>query len=185
MNQEELQDLGEHVVKKKHRNTTSIVDSSTATSAEISQIIGESFQYFKRPIVKSDEECAQRLEDYFNQCQMTGQIPTVEDMALALGTSRQTLFNWEHGLKGASAARQNMIKQAKEVLAGVDAKLVSMGKIPQVTYIFRAKNYFGLADKQEVVVTPNNPLDDGTKDLKTLEAEYVESVVTDTVDDSK
>ena len=36
--------------------------------------------------------------------------------------------------------------------------MVSQGKIPQITYIFRAKNFFGLSDKQEVVVTPNQPL---------------------------
>ena len=51
-----------------------------------------------------------------------------------------------------------MIKKAKEILAGIDAKLVSQGKIPQITYIFRAKNFFGLSDKQEIVVTPNQPL---------------------------
>ena len=51
-----------------------------------------------------------------------------------------------------------MIKKAKEILAGIDAKLVSQGKIPQITYIFRAKNFFGLSDKQELVLTPNQPL---------------------------
>ena len=50
-----------------------------------------------------------------------------------------------------------MVKKAKEILAGIDAKLVSQGKIPQVTYIFRAKNFFGMRDQQEVVLTPNNP----------------------------
>ena len=39
-------------------------------------------------------------------------------------------------------------------------KMVQEGKINPVTYIFRAKNYFGLQDKQEYVITPNNPLGD-------------------------
>ena len=77
-----------------------------------------------------------------------------------------------------SKTRSDLIKKAKEILAGIDAKLVSQGKIPQITYIFRAKNFFGLTDKQEVVVTPQAPLGD-TKDTKALEAEYVDSVVTD------
>ena len=71
-----------------------------------------------------------------------------------------------------------MIKKAKEILAGIDAKLVSMGKIPQVTYIFRAKNFFGMKDQQDVVVTPNNPLGD-TVDQKQLEERIAETVVSD------
>ena len=50
-----------------------------------------------------------------------------------------------------------MIKKAKQILAGIDAKLVSQGKIPQITYIFRAKNFFGMTDKQEVVLQNRRP----------------------------
>jgi hypothetical protein len=55
-----------------------------------------------------------------------------------------------------------LIKKAKELLASFDAKMVQEGKINPVTYIFRAKNYFGLKDQQEYVLTPNNPLGDHT-----------------------
>ena len=51
-----------------------------------------------------------------------------------------------------------MIKRAKEILAAMDAELVSRNKIPQVTYIFRAKNFFGMKDQTDVLVTPNNPV---------------------------
>ena len=50
-----------------------------------------------------------------------------------------------------------MIKKAKEILASLDAELVSRGKIPQITYIFRAKNFFGMKDVQDYILTPNNP----------------------------
>ena len=69
-------------------------------------------------------------------------------MALALGITRSLLYQWEH--RGSNLERRMMISKAKEVLAGIDAKLVSEGKIPQVTYIFRAKNYFGLKDQTTV-----------------------------------
>lgn len=182
MENSELTTIGEEYVKTKKRGSksASIAETTTAKPAEIGQAIRESFQYFNRPIIKSNEECAQRLNEYFKQCSDTGQIPTVEDMALALGTIRETLWKWEHCM-GCDAERSHMIKKAKEILAGIDAKLVSTGKIPQITYIFRAKNYFGLTDKQEVVVTPSAPLGD-TKDTKALEAEYVDSVVTDPKD---
>ena len=181
MDQEEFQQISEEVVKKKRGSkSASIAATTTAKADEIAQVVKESFQYFKRPIVKSDAECAQRLNEYFAQCARDGQIPTVEDMSLALGAVRVTVYKWEQGI-GCSPERRDMIKKAKEILAGIDAKLVAMGKIPQITYIFRAKNYFGLSDKQEVVIAPNDPLGD-LKDTKALEAEYVDSVVTDPED---
>ena len=138
--------------KKPGSKSASITINNTAKADEISQIIHESFQFFNLDIVKTDEECAERLNWYFNLCHETGQIPTVEDMCLALGTIRSTVWNWEQGSKGET--RMYMIKKAKEILAGIDAKLVSQGKIPQITYIFRAKNFFGMVDKQEHVIAP-------------------------------
>ena len=176
MNSEELVEVGKKAVaKKRGSKSASIAATTTAKKEEISQAIWESYQYFKRPIVKSDEECAERLNDYFRQCNETGQIPTVEDMSLALGTVRRTVWDWENGI-GCSSERAHMIKKAKEILAGIDAKLVSMGKIPQVTYIFRAKNFFGMKDQQDLVVTPAAPLGD-SPDQKQLEERIAGSVV--------
>lgn len=133
--------------------TASVTKNLNARAEDVSRIVRESAQYFRRPIAKTNEEVAERLENYFTQCAETGQMPTVEDMALALGTTRGTLLDWEKNRR--NPERAVMIQKAKEILAGIDAKLVSEGRIPQVTYIFRSKNYFGLRDQQEVVVTPN------------------------------
>lgn len=48
-----------------------------------------------------------------------------------------------------------MVKKAKQILASIDAELVSSGKIPQVVYIFRSKNFYGMSDQQEIVVNAN------------------------------
>lgn len=144
-------------VKKRGSKSASVEKNCTATTDEIKQIIGNALYWYSYPIVKSDEECAERLNEFFTHCNQTGELPTVEKMCLALGTTRKTVWTWEQGELGAT--RSNMIKKAKELLATIDAELVSAGKIPQITYIFRAKNFFGLTDKQELVVTPNNPMD--------------------------
>ena len=65
-----------------------------------------------------------------------------------------------------------MIKRAKEIMAAIDAELVSNNKIPQVTYIFRAKNFYQMADKSEVVLTPNTP-------LQTMDADTARSRILD------
>ena len=150
---------------KKGSKSASVEVNNTATNKDISRILKNSLYWFNREIVKTDEECADRLNEFFNRMAHTGEIPTVEKMCLALGTTRSTVFRWETGELQSSQARRNMIKKAKEILAAMDAEMVNEGKIPQVTYIFRAKNFFGMQDQQEVVLTPNNKLgDDVNKD---------------------
>jgi hypothetical protein len=154
-----LVEQGEQIIKKKRGSKSASVEANcTATKQEIREILQNNLYWYKRDIVKSDEECAERLNEYFQRIVETGEIPTVEKMCLALGTVRSVVWGWEQGNLG--SVRQNMIKKAKEISAALDAELVSKGKIPQITYIFRAKNFFGMVDKQEYVLTPNNPLGD-------------------------
>jgi hypothetical protein len=83
-------------------------------------------------------------------------------MCLALGYARETIWKWETGREGSTPFRSNIIKKAKELIAAYDANLVAEGKLNQVTYIFRSKNYYGMKDQQEHVITPNNPLGDAS-----------------------
>ena len=48
------------------------------------------------------------------------------------------------------------------------------GKVNPVTGIFWQKNYDGMKDQTEMVLTPNNPLGE-QKDMKALEQKYLES----------
>ena len=101
--------------------------------------------FYDRPIVKSDEECRERLYEFFDTCQKTGQLPTVEKMVMALGTIKQTVWNWENGI-GCSSVRMDLIKKAKGFIASFESEMVTEGKINPVVYIFRAKNYFGMKE---------------------------------------
>ena len=165
-------------VRKRGSKPASITENLNAKPEEIKRIISESLQFvpdFKAVQQRgrmSDDECGERLNDYFRLAAETGQIPTVEDMCLALGVTRQTVNRWEHGELG--KRRGDIIKQAKELLAAIDGKLVQENKIPQVTYIFRSKNYYGLKDQQDVVITPNNPLGD-EKSTEELRQKYIDS----------
>lgn len=150
----------EQIVKQKRSvrgSPQAIEKHTTATAPEISGMLNSVMRWYGRKPIKSDEECAERLNEFFHSLAETGELPSTEKMALALGVTRQSIWNWENGDR-CSAERTRMIKQAKELLAAMDAELVSRGKIPQVTYIFRAKNFFGMKDQTDVVITPNNPL---------------------------
>jgi hypothetical protein len=129
---------------------------------------------FEEP-VKTDEELCDRLNWFFETCANTNQLPTVEKMCLAIGYDRATVFDWISGRYGCgiSATAPDIIKKAKNLIASLDAELAQEGKIQPVVYMFRAKNFYGMTDKQEVVVTPNNPLGD-SPDASTIAQKYAE-----------
>ena len=80
------------------------------------------------------------------------------------------------GAEGSTPARCNLIKKAKEFLASFDAKLVQENKVNPVTYIFRARNYFGLKDQVEYVLKPETPLGDA-KDPNEIQQRLIDGVV--------
>ena len=121
---------------------------------EIGNALKEAIRYRKQPIVKSEEEAEGRLEEYFNHCLEENIRPTVENMALCLGTTRKTLWEWENDMV-VGPVSSDVIKKAKGVIAAFDANLVIAGRMNPVAYIFRAKNYYGMKDQQDLVLTPN------------------------------
>jgi hypothetical protein len=75
-----------------------------------------------------------------------------------------------------------MIKKAKDYVAFLMSDGVMSGQINPVTWIFYAKNYFGMTDSQNITITPNSqdtntiPFDD----LKKLADQHDKSNVIDT-----
>ena len=125
--------------------------------ALISKLLTEALDAYNQPKVKSDRELAERWNEYFHKCAETGQIPTVEEMAMYSGYTQATVWDWENGRnQGFSSQTSELVKKAKEYLKMFDAKLVMSGKANPIVYFFRAKNYYGLADKQEFEITAQN-----------------------------
>lgn len=123
--------------------------------ALVKQLLGEVLVEYKKPRVENDEELAKRFNEYFEMCSETGQVPTVEEMALSTGYSDKTLWNWQSGARrGFSDYTGEIVKKAKDFLKTFDAKLVVAGKLNFLTYCFRAKNYYDMSDKQEITVAP-------------------------------
>lgn len=144
--------------------------------ALVSQLLSEALTEYRQPRVKSDDELAQRIDNYFLRCAEHGQVPTVEEMSLSTGYSISTVMDWEIGRnKGFSPETSLIIKKAKGYLQTFDAKLVIAGKMNFLAYCFRAKNYYGMKDQQEVMLTPNNPLGETTSPEE-LRRKYLEDV---------
>lgn len=127
--------------------------------------------------VQSEEELAQRFDDYFRYCAENGVYPTLEEMYVATGYSFDTVRDWARGKyeSGLGKNVRDIIICAKDVIRTLDAKMVVDGEIDNVTYFFRAKNFYGMADQQEIVVTPNNPLGQATP-TRELEEHYIKAI---------
>ena len=126
----------------------------------------------------SVEEVTQRIKDYFTICAEDDMKPSVAGLALAMDIDRRRLWEIREGKQGKNSEVSDTLKKAMKILDLQMVDYMQNGKINPVSGIFLMKNNFGYADKQEVVLTPNNPLGD-TKDTKELEERYIESVVED------
>lgn len=156
---QEQQDIAEQVVQKKKRGLkpASMEANFKGEPSDISRAIINATRYIKAEPCESDEEVAERINEYFAECAAEGMIPKWETLSLALGVTRRITWQWANGHAG-SPVRQRMLARAKEILAAVDAELVQTGKVNPVVYIFRAKNFYDMKDQQDVVVTPTQPL---------------------------
>lgn len=106
----------------------------------------------------TSQELAERFEQLFTMCFNNNFIPTVEALALCSGINRRDLWEIEKGYTHKDSGMRDIIKNAKDFIATLEAELARDGEINSTVYIFRAKNYFDMTDKQEVVVTPNTGL---------------------------
>lgn len=174
----ELVNMGEQVVqqkKKRGSKSASLVRNTSAKAEDIKRIGFNLLKWYNLPKAVTDDEIRERLQQYFVETLEVGEIPTVEAMCLALGYDRKTVWRWENGEEGSTPTRRHLIKKAKELLASFDAQFVQEGKVNPTTYIFRAKNYFGLKDEQEHILVPGSPLGE-TEDPREIRQRAIESV---------
>ena len=154
-----------------------LIEQDDEKRAFVAKAIENNLVFFNAGVMKrvrSDEELCERLNWFFSECARTQQVPNVEKMANALGYHRSTLSDWESGYNHGFSSRTGLIiKQAKQILASIDAELAAEGKTQPVVYMFRAKNFYGMRDQQDVVVTPNVGAIDAA-DAATIDAKYAE-----------
>ena len=92
--------------------------------------------------ITNPEQVRQRTEDYFNFCIANDSRPHVEGLALAIGVSRQTLWNWRQ----AGRERGAVIDQAVQLIASLTESWGITGKLNPACFCFVMKNNFGWKD---------------------------------------
>lgn len=110
------------------------------------------------PIDISDEkQVAQRINEYFDACEQNDMKPNMIGMANWLGIDKTTLTSWKRG-EYRSETHSPVITKALSVLEEQWVDYMQNGKINPASGIFLAKNMFQYKDTQDVVLTPNSPL---------------------------
>lgn len=118
-------------------------------------------------------EMERRFRHYLEKCAEHGM--KVGNMAAyyAIGIDKDTARDWVHQDRQMRNQRTLFVKKVQQICAMFREGLMEDGKINPVTGIFWQKNYDGLKDQQETIITPNNPLGD-TTDPETLRRRYLE-----------
>ena len=185
MNDKELVETGEQVVRKRGRpkGTTGtkredqLVHTEPGDNARYIHIAME-IENLPKVDLSDDAQVAERVGEYFKICETYDHKPSVAGLALALDTDRKYLWDIREGRRGKNPAVADILKKAMKILELEMSDYMQSGKINPVSGIFLLKNHFGYQDKQEVVVTPNQPLGDGA-DRTQLEGKYTDTVVVD------
>lgn len=131
----------------------------------VKKTVSELTDIYNLPKPETDEEVRERINQFFSCCGTTGMRPGVELLALFLRVSRQSIFNWEHGIK-CSPERQDMIVHAKAVINAFLEQSHLQGRLNPISAIFLSKAWLGYSD--DVTVRIDTPqCDDST--METLE----------------
>ena len=112
------------------------------------------------PIDISDpEQVKQRIALYFQHCADNDRKPQLIGMANWLGVDRSTINSWKRG-EHRTETHSPIIKKAIDTLEELWVDYMQNGKVNPGAGIFLGKNLFGYKDVADVVVTPNNPMQD-------------------------
>ena len=126
---------------------------------------------------QNERELQQRIDDFFRFCETHDFRPGVEALALSLGTSRQTFWNWCNGLYVSQEWMEICLTAKQYVLTYIEAASLS-GKLNPATSIFVLKNWGNYKDSlsfDETVGTNKGQRILGVSDLPQLGSELEES----------
>lgn len=152
--------------------------------AFVSQILRELLTEFRKPVVKDDDEMAERISDYYDRCANEGRTPVWEEVCLSLGYGLQKVNAIIHGTEpGFSSLSGEILKKAKDFQQSFDAKLVVAGKMNFLAYCFRAKCYYGMRDNAELPESTRNPLGEANLTPKQLQERYMQGLKPDEYED--
>ena len=177
MKQDDMEQVGQEVVKRKRVGNPAMTGDAIDIEPTVQQLLmQQSLTLMNLPNIDlhDNQQVQERINFYFNLVSSNGNKPTVAGLGLALNNmSRQDLWeirtgNYRRGNPphGIPQSVSDSIKKAYKMMEELWENYMQTGRINPVSGIFLGKNNFGYQDKQDVVITPNNPESDySAKDI--------------------
>lgn len=190
----ELIEIGEEVVKRgrgrpkgtggNKRKDLSWSGNENLKPGDTGRYLRHALSSWDLPVIDiSDEKQVEaRLQWYFNSCIEDDVKPTVTGMCRSLGIDKKTFYLWGQG-EYRQGTHYPIIKRAYEMMEEMWETWMLNGKVNPVVGIFLGKNHFGYADKQDIVVTPNNPLGAMGSESE-IQQRYIESIAEELPEES-
>ena len=121
------------------------------------------------------DEMKRRFQNYLEMCVKYGKKVGNQAAYMAIGVDKGTVWDWINRNQS-NPQRSDFFKKVQQICGVFRENLMADGKVNPVTGIFWQKNYDGMKDQQEVVLTPNNPLGE-QKDAESLRQKYLENTL--------
>ena len=128
-----------------HKNNLPTKKLSEMDSATVQGLVANVKELYDKGKPETDEEVAQRIDEFFGLCERTSLRPGIETLCMALHISRQTLLNWSRG-DGCSRERKELINCARAFIHAFLEQASLSGKLNPATSIFLLKNWCGYRD---------------------------------------
>ena len=162
LNDEQITDV---VKQKRKRNRPDLANfgQEYIEPGDNAKYVAFNMQFMNLPKLDfTDVQAVQdRISMYFQLCFEQDMKPGVAGLAYSLGVNRRTLWEWKTGgRRDATPGLADTIKKAYAFLEVLWEQYMQNGKIAPPNGIFLGKNNFDYRDETQVVVTPNNPLQD-------------------------
>ena len=170
------------VVKKQKRSRPDLQEMFRPSTkpGEMSKMIKQAMTISHwEPIDTNDaDQVAERIDKYHQFCFENDMKPDMPGLALSLGVDRKTVWAWENGVdSNKPLAVRNVLKRARAINELLMSNMMTEGKVNPVVGIFLLKNSHGYKDQQDVVITPNNPLE--SEDPEQTRKKYIEALPED------
>ena len=95
------------------------------------------------------DEVNKSIEEYFDLCKKTDQLPSIKALALYLGVTYKTLLGY---MDDVTSPYYNMLGLARDLIHVIIENGAMNNKVNPATYMFTAANYYGMKNTQSVEI---------------------------------
>lgn len=118
------------------------------STTEMSEIIRKNMMIAELPKIdiSDPEQVERRVNEYLALCERIGMRPQVSGLALSMGVTRQSIYNW----RKPGDKRKKVIDKAMAFIETIINDWGLTGKLNPAVFCFLQKNWFGYQDQSQL-----------------------------------